>query len=166
MRPDAADGRRVVLGVGNVERGDDAAGRVVARRLRETQPEGVDIIEKGGEATELLAALEGASAAFIIDACASGRDAGALRRFDVAAEPLPNKALALSSHGLGLAETIELARALGQLPPVCVVYAIEGESFEIGAPLSSNVAVAITGVVERLGAEIAASAPQGEERDA
>jgi len=158
MRPDAADGRRVVLGVGNPERGDDAAGRFVARRLREAPLDGVEIIEKGGEATELLAALKGASAAFIVDACASGAEAGALRRFDVAAEPLPSKAFALSSHGLGLAETVELARALGQLPPTCVVYAIEGESFEAGAPLSPKVAAAITDVVEKLRAEIVAVA--------
>ncbi|MBM3579066.1 MAG: hydrogenase maturation protease [Alphaproteobacteria bacterium] len=166
MRPDAVDGRRVVLGVGNLDRGDDAAGRFVARRLREAQLDDVEIIEKGGEATQLLAALEAASAAFIVDACASGVEAGALRRFDVAAQPLPSKAFALSSHGLGLAETIELARALGRLPPVCVVYAIEGESFETGAPLSPKVAAAITGVVEKLRAEIVTVAKQGEERDA
>ncbi len=60
----------------------------------------------------------------------------------------------MSSHGLGLAEAVELARALGQLPRSCVVYAIEGESFAVGAPLSPPVATAVADVAARLRVEI------------
>ena len=38
-----------------------------------------------------------------------------------------------STHALGLAEAMELARALGRLPPV-IVYGIEGKTFEIEMP--------------------------------
>jgi hydrogenase maturation protease len=48
---------------------------------------------------------------------------------------------------VGLADAIELARALGRLPPRVTVYGIEGERFDTGAPLSDSVAGAIDEVV-------------------
>jgi hydrogenase maturation protease len=117
-------------------------------------PTDVDIVEADGEATALLAHMEGAEAAYLVDACASGAEPGTIRRFDAAAAPLPQVAFGLSTHGFGLAEAIELARALGQLPPRCVVYAIEGDGFDTGTPLSGAVAEAVPRVLERLCGEI------------
>ncbi|MDX3966862.1 MAG: hydrogenase maturation protease [Bradyrhizobium sp.] len=150
--------RRIVLGIGNPDRGDDAAGRRVARLLRWRLPEDVEVAEHDGEATALLARFDGAAAAFLVDACTSGAPAGTVRRFDVSAVPLPEAAFGLSTHGFGLAEAVELARALGQLPPRCVVYAIEGACFAGGAPLSPAVAAAVADVARRLGAEIVGNA--------
>jgi len=147
--------RCIVLGIGNLDRGDDAAGRQVARRLREMLPEDIEVAELDGEATSLLTRLEGAAAAYLVDACASGAIAGTVHRFDVTTTPLPQAAFGLSTHGFGLPEAIELARALGQLPRRCVVYAIEGECFEVGARLSLPVAAAVADVARRLRAEIA-----------
>ena len=152
----------IVIGIGNPDRGDDAAGRAVAQRLHGTVPPEVEIVEHDGEATSLMARLEGAAVAFLIDACASAAPAGTVRRFDVSAVPLPHGAFSLSTHGLGLGEAIELARALGQLPSRCIVYAIEAGSFEAGDPLSPPVAVAISDVGEQVRAEISdADAPGG-----
>lgn len=146
--------RRMVIGVGNPDRGDDGAGRAVVRGLCGTLPDDVEIVEHEGETTGLVGLLDGAAAAFLIDACASGTPAGTVRRYDVAERSLPAASFGLSSHGLGLAEAIELARALGCLPPCCVVYAIESLSFAIGAPLSPPVAAAVGDVVARVSAEI------------
>jgi hydrogenase maturation protease len=143
----------IVIGIGNPDRGDDAAGRCVARLVRPMLPDDVRVVEQDGEATALLACLDGVRAAFLIDACASGAPAGTVHRFDAAASPLPSGAFGLSTHGFGLAEGIELARALGQLPSVCVVYAIEGACFEIGAALSPPVRESLAGVASRLRAE-------------
>ncbi len=68
------------------------------------------------------------------------RRRAALRRLDAAAGALPSDLATLSSHGLGLAQAIELARALGTLPRRCLVYAIEGARFTAGAPLTPAVA--------------------------
>jgi hydrogenase maturation protease len=144
-----------IIGVGNLDRGDDAAGREAARRLRETGVKGAEIFENEGEATALLAHLERARAAIFIDACVSGAAPGTVRRYDVGASPLPSVTIAGSSHGFGLFEAIELARALGILPPHCVVFAIEGQRFEIDAPLSACVSEAIDHVVASIKAEIA-----------
>jgi hydrogenase maturation protease len=145
----------LVIGVGNPDRGDDAAGREVARRLRGMALRGVEIIELDGEATALLARLDGASAAILIDACISDAAPGTLHRFDVAEAPLPSGAFGLSSHGFGLSEAIELARALGTLPLRCAVYAIEGERFDIGAPISAKVMAAIDRAAEEIRTELA-----------
>lgn len=154
-------GRRIlVLGLGNPERGDDGAGRAAARTLRPLLPETVEVTEADGEMTDLLGRLEQADAAFVIDACRSGAPAGTLHRFDVAAAPLPQNGFCLSSHGLGLHAAVELARALDQLPGRCVVYAVEGGSFEAGAPLSPAVAAAAAEAAERVRAEIAATMDQ------
>ena len=149
--------RRIVIGIGNGDRGDDAAGRAVARLLRGQLPADVALVEHDGETTGLIAQLDGAAAAVLVDACASGAPAGTVRRFDVAATSLPCAAFGLSSHGIGLAEAVELARMLGQLPSTCVVYAIEGASFALGAPLSPPVAAAVADVAARLRAEFAGS---------
>ena len=62
---------------------------------------------------------------------------------------------AMSSHAIGLVESIELARTLGTLPAHCHVLAIEAERFNIGAGLSSPVATAVDDAVERLLTELA-----------
>jgi hydrogenase maturation protease len=130
-------GRRILLCVGNPDRGDDAIGRRVGVLLGSLAP--LERVECDGEATRILAALEGARAAIIVDASFSGAPPGTVRRFDLDSEPAPLCAdVGWSSHGFGLAEAIGLGRALGGLPPVCVLFAIEGESFAPGAPLSAG----------------------------
>jgi len=141
----------LVIGVGNALRADDAAGLEVVRRLR-ARP-GLEIREQSGEATALLDALRGRAAALIVDA-ALGAEPGRLHRLDAAAHPLPQGLFGCSTHGFGVAEAIELARALGVLPPVCVVYAVEGERFETGAPMSDAVARALPALAEDIAREL------------
>ncbi len=152
MKSDSS--RCVLFGLGNPDRGDDAVGRVVVRRLRSFSPANIEIVEHDGEGTALLGRLAGAAVAFLVDASASGAPPGTIRRLDVSAGPLPEPDFGLSTHGFGLAMAIELGRALGQLPQRCIIYTIEGCSFEAGAPLSSPVQAAVADVVQRLRVEI------------
>jgi hydrogenase maturation protease len=152
----------IVLGVGNPDRGDDGAGPAVARQLWELSLQDIEVIEHGGEATALVAEMDGAALVFLIDACASGAPPGTVRRFNVSAAPVPEEiTLGLSTHGFGTAAAVELARSLGQLPHRCIIYTIEGASFAPGAPLSPQVAAGVAQVVVRVRAEIADSANQG-----
>jgi hydrogenase maturation protease len=116
-------------------------------------PEDVEIIEHNGEATSLLAHLEAADAAVVVDACCSGGPAGTVYRFDVSVEPLPEVAFGVSTHGFGVGMTIELARALKQLPARCIVFAIEGTRFDAGAGLSAPVATALFSAAARVRGE-------------
>ncbi|MGF1619959.1 MAG: hydrogenase maturation protease [Rhodomicrobiaceae bacterium] len=144
----------MVIGIGNPERGDDGAGRLAARRLREQLPPDAVIVETSGEPSALLNELAKASSAILIDACVSGSRPGAVQRFDVTAKPLPETFRDLSSHGLGVGVAIELARSLDQLPHRCILYVIEGRQFDIGRTLSPEVDVAIGDVCDRIAAEI------------
>jgi hydrogenase maturation protease len=145
---------QVAIGIGNLERGDDAAGRIALRELRGRLSADVALIEAGGEPSELLAAMAGAGAAYLIDACVSGAAPGTIHRFDAAVSPWPRAVRSCSTHGLGLAEALELARALAMLPHRCVVYAIEGAAYDPGAPLSAPVRAQIDTLAARLAAEI------------
>jgi hydrogenase maturation protease len=151
--------RVIVLGIGNIERGDDGAGRAVVRLLRHMLSAPAEIVEQDGEATALLAKLDGVSTAYLIDACVSNAPAGTVHRIDANNAPLPQASSDLSTHGFGLAAAIELGRALGRLPPRTIVYAIEAESFEAGAPLSRPVAAATVIVADRIRSEIEETAP-------
>ena len=154
--------RVVVIGIGNPDRGDDAFGRVVAARLRGRLPEHVRLIEQDGEATTLLEELSETDTAIVIDAAVSGREPGDIHRFDAARESLPAAKFGLSTHGFGLGEAIELARILGQLPSRCIVYAVEARSFELGAPLSPELAR----VVDEIAARVIGEAEQWSPADA
>ena len=108
--------RCVVIGIGNPDRGDDGVGRRVAQSLRGRLRPEVEILEHGGEAASLLACLEGVAAAYLIDACLSDAPAGTVQRFDVTQMPLPLDRFGFSSHAIGLAQGVELARVLDRLP--------------------------------------------------
>jgi hydrogenase maturation protease len=148
--------RLVVIGIGNRDRGDDAFGRVVAARLRGRFSGHVSLIEVDGEATALLDCLGEADGAIVIDAAVSGSDPGEIHRFDAAREPLPAAKYGLSTHGFGIAEAVELARTLGTLPGRCIVYTAEARSFELGAPLSPELVLA----VEEVAAQVIVDADQ------
>jgi len=133
----------MVIGVGNRWRGDDGAGLAVARRVRELAPAWVEVRELEGDATALVEAWSGAEHAVVVDAAESGAPPGTVRRFDAAAGRLPVHSLRSSTHAFGVADAVELARALGRLPGRLDVYAIEGASFTAGGSLSPEVERAV-----------------------
>jgi hydrogenase maturation protease len=133
----------VVIGVGNVDRGDDAAGRRVAAALRRVVPEGTTVVESDGDPTAIMDAWEGADRAVLVDTMVSGSPPGTVRRFDATTTPLPIAAHFVSSHGMGAAEAVEMARTLGRLPKRLLVYGIEGKRFRPGDPICQSVADAV-----------------------
>jgi hydrogenase maturation protease len=145
-----------VIGAGNPDRGDDGAGRLVAARLRDGPALDVRIVDCDGAMASILDAMDGASAVWIVDACVSGAPAGTIRRLDAATGPLTAGMARGSTHGLGVAEAVELARTLGTLPQRCIIWAVEAATVETGAPVSAEVAVAIEDVAKRIRAEIVA----------
>jgi hydrogenase maturation protease len=141
----------VVIGVGNLQRGDDAVGRLVARRLLGTT--GARVVEREGEPAAIVEVLGEADRVFLVDAAEFGARPGTVLRLDAGAAALPDLGVASSTHGLGLVTAIELARALGQLPAQCVVYAVQGGDYRHGAP-SQAVAAAVEAVAQAIRAEL------------
>lgn len=126
----------LVLGCGNPDRGDDAAGPLVAGRLRAM---GIDAREHSGDLLSFLDLWRGADEVILVDAVVTGRRSGALSIWDALAAPLAGRPRPGSSHGLGLAEAVGLARTLDCLPRRLTLYGIEARRFELGEPPSKAV---------------------------
>jgi hydrogenase maturation protease len=129
----------LVIGLGNDYRGDDAVGRVVTRRLKAIGADNVRVVEESGEGAALIEAWKGADFVIAIDAAYSGGAPGSIHRFDAESQPIPSSFFHYSTHAFSIAEAVELARALNQLPAKLVVYGIEGKTFDAGAGLSLEV---------------------------
>ena len=148
-----------LIGVGNRFRRDDGAGLEVAARLRSMRPPGVRVLEEEGEPASLLEAWNGVSEALVVDGVQSGAAPGTLHRFEATMEPLPAELFRPSTHALGVADAVELARELDRLPHRLAVYGIEGESFETGQGLTPLVAATVDRLVQELHDELHAIAP-------
>ena len=129
----------LVIGLGFDYRGDDAVGRVVTRRLKAIGADNVRVVEESGEGAALIEAWKGADFVIAIDAAYSGGAPGSIHRFDAESQPIPSRFFHYSTHAFSIAEAVELARALNQLPAKLVVYGIEGKTFDAGAGLSLEV---------------------------
>ena len=140
----------LIIGVGTAYRNDDASGLIVAERLRQRLPEGASVITHEGEGVSLMEQLAVSDAAVVIDAMCSGAEAGTIRRFDAIAQTLPAQVFRHSTHAFGIAQAIELGRALGKLPRRLIVYGIEGGNFEAGTQLSPAVEASIETVTRRV----------------
>lgn len=146
--------RVTVLGLGNEFRGDDGVGRVVARRLRETALPGVAVREESGEGAALMDAWKVADAVILVDAVHSGAAPGTIHRLDASRIPVPSRFFHYSTHAFSVAEAVELARALNQLPPRLIIYGVEGKDFAAGEKLSPEVAAAVDELLARVRQEI------------
>jgi hydrogenase maturation protease len=137
--------RRIVIGVGNVSRGDDGAGLEVARQVRTRGSYQVP-----GGSYELMDVWEGADDVIVVDAARSGSAAGTVHRFDARDTPLPSEVLRTSTHSIGVADVIEMARSLGRLPERLVVYGIEAFDVSPGGQLTVSVREAVDRVVREI----------------
>jgi len=146
----------MVIGVGNALRHDDAAGLEVARRVRAlVDPARVAVIEHEGEQSALLDIWERAAAVVLVDAIRSGAPVGTIQRVDASEKPLPAPPWGSSStHAIGVAEAIELARALGRLPAQVIVYGVEGVRFDAGDGLSKEVRDGVGVLTEAVSQEV------------
>ena len=136
----------LIIGCGNPQRGDDAVGIVAAEKLRAL---GIAAKVCPGETSELMEAWAGADDVIVIDAVVTGAPTGTIHIWN--GQQLPAFATSAgSTHGLGVAEAIRLARALNRLPARLRVYGIEGKQFEIGAGISAAVEQAVREVVNQI----------------
>lgn len=140
----------LVIGIGNDFRRDDGAGRIAARRVREVAGDAIRVIEESGEGAALMDAWRGAESVVLIDAVHSGAKPGTVHRLDAQSQPIPANFFHYSTHAFSVAEAVELARALGQLPPRLTVYGIEGNDFTSGEGLSPEVTVAVEQVAQEI----------------
>lgn len=158
----------LVIGCGNVLRGDDGAGPELVRRLvARGLPPGVRCVDAGTGGVDAALAMRGAAEVIVVDACRSGMPPGTLHEVpaaDVAGVPPRG----LDIHAVRWDHAITLARSLlgGEFPRRVTACLVEAESFEPGAPLSPAVDRALDVLAEQLAARCAArcAAATGVER--
>ncbi|HEY0184697.1 MAG TPA: hydrogenase maturation protease [Rhodopila sp.] len=144
----------LIVGIGNPDRGDDAIGPLVVRRLAGRVPPDVATVECGGDVLALIDDWAGHDAVILVDATASSTTPGRIHRIDPRRDELLPEPSLSSTHGFGVAEAIALARTLDLLPRHLIIYAIEGACFEAGAPVSRAVVASINEVVTRVADEV------------
>ncbi len=143
--------KTTIIGIGNANCGDDAAGCLVAEALRGRDLSAVQILNASGEPADLLEKFPTDGVLIFVDAMAEVAECGRIRKMDTSNDALPIDAFSsYSTHGMGLPEAIEMARALGRLPPAVIVYGIEGRNFQPGDPLSPEVEEGIERLVDQL----------------
>ena len=143
----------LVIGFGNPDCGDDAAGPLVARLLAGRVA--ARVLERHGDALALLELWAGVEVLVLVDAAAPLGTPGRIHRLELAAD-LPRELSVGSVHSFGLPEAVALSRQLGSLPARVVVFAVEGVCFEVGAPVSAAVAAAVRIVADRIATELSA----------
>jgi hydrogenase maturation protease len=137
-----------IIGCGNRHRQDDAAGVLVAERLREL---GIPAEVQTGGAFELVESWNGDIDVVLVDAVVTGAPVGTVQMWEGCPPRVPSRPH-FSSHGFGIAEAINLAEILGVLPRRLRVYGIEGSEFADGETVSPEV----LGAIEQLAQQIAA----------
>lgn len=157
----------LVIGCGNLLRGDDAVGPVLVRRLLDRGlPEGAEVADGGTSGMDVAFRMRGADRVILLDAATTGGSPGTLYRLlgtDV--EQLPDLAT-LNLHSFRWDHALAFARWLlkDEYPREVVVYLIEAESLEFGAPLSATVDAAADRLVDRLLDELRAAPVAASER--
>ncbi len=132
----------VILCFGNPDRGDDAAGALVARELNLTLAEPAAILDLDPEAHVIL-----------VDTVVTGSAPGTIHEWDGLTRPLARETFRCSTHAMGVAEAIELARVLGRLPGRLTIFGIEGAQFGVGSAPQEAVCVAARKLARHLAAQ-------------
>lgn len=143
----------LIIGCGNLLRGDDATGPVLIRRMWEVGlPEHVHCADGGTGGMDVAFQMRGVRHVILVDACQSQSAPGSL--YEVPGdevEQLPPLD-GINLHAFRWDHALAFGRWLlkDDYPQQVTVFLIEGERFEVGAPLSPAVDKAIDRLVARL----------------
>lgn len=142
----------VVYGIGHPDRGDDAAGWLVADRLVDSP--GLRVRHVTADPAALLTdpAWDVADRVVIVDAVCTGAPVGTVSVIGVGELLTGDVPTGGGTHDLGLVTSLRLAKALGRLPRDLLVIGIEARGFDVGTDADAavhraamSVADAITG---------------------
>lgn len=147
----------VVVGCGNLIRGDDAAGPVLVRLLADRAlPEGVRLIDGGTAGMDVAFAMRGAQRVIVVDASRIGVDPGTVHK-------VPGSELTDLRPPDGNLHRFRWDQALGfaqwllkdEYPDEVTVYLVE-ESFGAGEPLTPTVEAAVQRIADAITDDLAA----------
>lgn len=147
----------LVIGCGNVLRGDDAAGPVLVRRLweRGALGDGVQLADGGTSGMDVAFKMRDADRVIVVDAARTGAEPGTIYRVPAAELAEVPPISGFGSHDFRWDHAIAVGRwLLGErMPDDVAVYLIEGAEFDFGGVLSPAVDTAIDQVAGMIEAE-------------
>ncbi|HIQ01988.1 MAG TPA: hydrogenase maturation protease [Anaerolineales bacterium] len=152
----------LVLGVGNILLRDEGVGVRVIEALREMPlPEGVELLDGGTAALDLVHFLAGRRKLIVVDAVQAGQEPGAVFRFTP--DDLSwGGGEGLSLHQMGLLDGLAMADLLADGPPrEVVVFGVQPGELGWGLDLSPAVAAAVSRVVRLVLDELGAGPAVG-----
>lgn len=124
---------RLVLGVGNPSRGDDALGPLLLDRLEAQGLRGVECLTDFQLQVEHALDLVGRESVIFVDATVEGEGPFAFQAVE------PRRDASATTHALSPAAVLDTYAHVTGLPlPSAHVLAIRGYVFELGAPLSER----------------------------
>ena len=129
----------LIIGVGSPYRCDDSVGLAILKQLRQHELSNVHLMERSGEGSDIMDIWQSYNHVVLVDAVQSGAKPGTIHRIDANAEKVLTDFFHYSTHAFGVAEAVEMARMLDQLPKHLVIYGIEGKDFEIGKDMSPEI---------------------------
>jgi hydrogenase maturation protease len=128
----------LIVGVGNPYRHDDAAGWAAIDILQHKHIEGITLQKIRAEALELIDLFGLYPTIYLIDAFQREHTTDSFARIDALQTSLLQQNNT-SSHGFGVAHTIELARQMNMLPQKLIIYAVAAQDFSIGQQISDDI---------------------------
>ncbi len=139
-----------IIGIGSPF-GDDQLGWHVIEKLKQrsffiNNQALISLENYDRPGTHLINLLQNTDFAILVDAVKSNKAPGTIYHF--VNEEIGSYSNLFSSHAMGVAETIRLASALGELPDHIVLYGIEIDSVEMQNHLSQPVQDAVVKLVE------------------
>ncbi len=143
----------LIIGCGNLLRGDDAAGPVLIRQLWELGlPDGVRCADGGTGGMDVAFQMRGVGHVILVDACVSGSEPGSLFHLPgEEVEHLPPLA-GINLHAFRWDHALSFAHWLlkEEYPSHISVYLIEAKSLIVGEPLSEPVEAAVAKLARKL----------------
>ena len=143
----------LIIGCGNLLRGDDAAGPIFVRRMwQRGLPAGVRCADGGTGGMDVAFQMRSVPHVILVDAASSGSAPGTI--FELPGEEVEQlpPLTGINPHSFRWDHALAFGRWLlkEDYPDRITVYLIEGQSFAIGQELSTPVDRAVDQLIERL----------------
>jgi hydrogenase maturation protease len=148
--------RLLVIGCGNILRGDDAVGPTMIRHLFERGvPDGVRLVDGGTAGMDVAFGMRGAERVVIVDAAQTGADPGTLYRVPAEQLGLLPPIDGLHTHNFRWDHALSFSAWLlgADAPSDVTVFLVEAGQLEFGAELTPAVAAGMQLVIELIESE-------------
>ena len=155
-----------VIGCGNANRTDDAAGLEVVRLLKDSAPlrgrTDVRLLDAGTDGMAVMFAARGCTTLIVVDSCRSGAEPGAI--FEVPGHEVESRFTpALNLHEFRWDHALYAGRQIYRdaFPKDVTAFLIEAHSVELGCGLTAEVACAVARAAQKIEARIAPASGSG-----